>query len=244
MPHAFDGLSFEHILADCERLLVGAADHEHQFASLLGVLEADSGTAAAPAADLETALRSEALNELSAFGGAPEVLATVRQLCGAARQQRQLTETVVARLVGSLASTHAATEGGNRVLVVDDSRDNREMAADVLEANGFDAITASDGLEGVIVAHYARPVVVIMDLTMPILDGIQSTRLLKASAVTRHLNVVAYTARPNAIEGPLATFFAHVLPKPTDPELLVTSVRKFLVPWPHRPNGSAPSTCV
>ena len=130
--------------------------------------------------------------------------------------------------------THGTSEDGTRVLVVDDSPDSCAMAASVLEAFGFRAITASNGLEGVIVAHYARPIVVIMDLTMPILDGIQGARLLKASTVTKHLNVIAYTARPDSIEGPLARFFAHVLAKPTEPELLVTSVRQFLVPWPTR----------
>jgi DNA-binding response OmpR family regulator len=112
------------------------------------------------------------------------------------------------------------------------------MAAAVLEADGFDVITASDGLEGVIAAHYARPVVVLMDLTMPILDGIQGARLLKASAVTQHLNVIAYTAQPSAIKSPFTRLFAHVLTKPTDPELIVAAVRSFLVPWPHRSNGS------
>jgi CheY-like chemotaxis protein len=242
MSHAFDGHSFEHVLADCERLLVGAADHEYRFSSLLGVLEAHGHIGAGVAADLQTPMDSHAVSEPSSSVAAAEVLSTVRHMCVAAREQLELIESIVARLVGDLAPIQT-TAGGNRVLVVDDSRDNREMAAEVLEANGFDAITASDGLEGVIVAHYARPVVVIMDLTMPILDGIEGARLLKASAVTRHLNVIAYTAKPSAIEGPLARLFAHVLTKPTEPALIVASVRNFLVPWPQRSNGSAPPTC-
>ena len=244
MPHAFDGHSFEHILADCERLFVGAADHEHRFASLLDVLDRDSQIVAAPPADHQAHLESHPLGEPSAFGGADELLATLRQLCVAARQQRQVTEMILRRLVGDLASEPGALDNGNRVLVVDDSSDNRELAAVALEAFGFDAITASNGLEGVIVAHYARPVVVIMDVTMPVLDGIQSARLLKTSAVTRHLNVIAYTAKPDAIEGPLARLFAHVLTKPTEPDVIVTSVQEFAVPWPRSPNGSDPLSCV
>ena len=232
MPHAFDGHGFECILTDCERLLAGAVDHEHRFASLLSVLEPDANTTESwpdPVAP-----GSPTTVETSAGARANEVLGTMRQLCIAARQQRQLVETILARLVGDLTLTDGAIGNGNRVLVVDDSPDSSGMAASVLEAFGFFAITASNALEGVIVAHYARPVVVIMDLTMPILDGIQGARLLKASTVTRHLNVIAYTAKPDSIEGPLARFFADVLTKPTEPELLVTSVRKFLVPWPTR----------
>jgi CheY-like chemotaxis protein len=158
----------------------------------------------------------------------------MRRLCVAARHQRQLTETILARLVGDQPSRYGATEGVTRVLVADDSADSRDMAADVLETQGFCAITAANGLEAVIVAHYARPVAVVMDLTMPILDGIEGARLLKASSVTRHLNVIAYTAKPDAIEGPLRRFFAHVLKKPTEPERIVASVREFQVPWPAR----------
>lgn len=173
MPHAFNARDFEHVLADCQRLPVGAADHEHQFPSLVDVLDAGSDITAALDADLGVAVESHGVNEPSASGDGQPLFATVRRLCRTAREQRQLTEVIMARLVGDLARTHTSTHGVDRVLVVDDSSDNREMAAAVLEANGFDVITASDGLEGVLAAHYARPVVVIMDLSMPILDGIQ-----------------------------------------------------------------------
>lgn len=232
MSHAFDGHSFENILGDCARLLLGATDQEHQVASLLGLVEpATAESVSDGRADTGSGVGIES----SAHARAHDVPATIRALCAAARQQRQLAETILVRLVGDLPSTqHGAIEEGNRVLVVDDNPDSSAMAAAVLEAFGFCVITASNGLEGVIVAHYARPIAVIMDLTMPILDGIQGARLLKSSAVTSHLNVIAYTAKPDAIEGPLARFFAHVLAKPTEPELLVTSVRQCLVPWPTR----------
>jgi CheY-like chemotaxis protein len=240
MSHAFDGHSFEDVLTDCERLLAGAADHEHRFASLLSALEQDCEFAGASVTDRAAGPEPHTVLEPSASLRANDLLATVRRLCIAARQQRQLTETILARLVGDWALRHSASESGNRVLVADDSADSRDMAADVLETHGFHAITADNGLEALIVAHYARPVVVVMDLTMPMLDGIQAARLLKASSVTRHLNVIAYTAQPDAIEGPLARFFAHVLSKPTKPELIVASVREFLVPWPSRADRATP----
>ena len=198
MSHAFDGHSFEHILDDCTRLLLGAADQEHRVAALLSVVEPEREATAESRADGRAAPRSDTGIERSTYARAHDVPATIRDLCVTARQQRQLAETILARLVGDLSFAHGAIDNGNRVLVVDDSPDSCAMAASVLEAFGFCAITASNGLEGVIVAHYARPIVVIMDLTMPILDGIQGARLLKTSAVTRHLNVIAYTAKPDA----------------------------------------------
>lgn len=53
MPHAFDAHGFEHILAGCERLLAGAADHEHRFASLLSALERDSEISGASVTTIE-----------------------------------------------------------------------------------------------------------------------------------------------------------------------------------------------
>jgi CheY-like chemotaxis protein len=240
MSHAFDGQSFAHVLDDCERLLAGAADHEHRFALLLSELEQDCEIGGSSVTGRAAGAESNPMIEPSPSGRANDLLATVRRSCIDARQQRQLIETMLSRLVGDRALGHRASEGGNRVLVVDDSADSRDMAADVLEMHGFHAVTAENGLEALIVAHYARPVVVVMDLTMPILDGIQAARLLKASSVTRHLNVIAYTAKPDAIEGPLARFFAHVLRKPTKPELIAASVRQFLVPWPSRAERTTP----
>jgi CheY-like chemotaxis protein len=154
--------------------------------------------------------------------------ATVRDLCVAAREQRELAEGFLRRLVGlRLVATTS-----RRVLVVDDTPDSRDMAAEALEAFGFDAITASNGAEALIVAHYARPAVVVMDLTMPVLDGFEAARVLKTSPITAHLNVIAYTAKSDWYEGPLARLFAHVVTKPANPDAIVSSVRRFVVPWP------------
>ena len=117
--------------------------------------------------------------------GSPDLLARIRAACVAAHQQRELVERILMALLGDLG-----TENGRaRVLIVDDAEDNRELAATVLENSGFHTITAANGLEGVIAAHCLRPVAILMDVTMPVLDGIEAARLLKASAVTRSLNV-------------------------------------------------------
>ena len=91
-------------------------------------------------------------------------------------------------------------------------------------------ITACNGLEGVVAAHCEHPSVVLMDVTMPVLDGIEAARLIKASAGTRHMNILAHTAKPEFYEGPLTRFFVGVLRKPTTPEALVVAVRRFVEP--------------
>jgi CheY-like chemotaxis protein len=88
-------------------------------------------------------------------------------------------------------------------------------------------MTAANGLEGVLAAHNLRPTVILMDVTMPVLNGIEATRLLKSSAATRGVSVIAHTARPNFSDG-AAVLFAGVLTKPVTPEKIVASVRELV----------------
>lgn len=203
MPHTFDSIGFGDLGADTERLAAQAAEHERRLASLVESVENN---------------REDNL------------LTMLRELCVDARQQRQIADTIRARLLGGTASTNADAQKRPLVLIVDDSPDNRDMAAMLLETSGFDAITAGNGLEGVIVAHYTRPAVVIMDVAMPVLDGVQATKLLKASRVTQDINVIAYTAKMNMDDAPMTRLFVDVLQKPASPETIVGLVQRFALP--------------
>lgn len=203
MPHTFDSIGFGDLGADTERLAAQAAEHERRLASLVESVENN---------------REDNL------------LTMLRELCVDARQQRQIADTIRARLLGGTASTNADAQKRPLVLIVDDSPDNRDMAAMLLETSGFDAITAGNGLEGVIVAHYTRPAVVIMDVAMPVLDGVQATKLLKASRVTQDINVIAYTAKMNIDDAPMTRLFVDVLQKPASPETIVGLVQRFALP--------------
>jgi CheY-like chemotaxis protein len=204
MTHAFDSACFGELAADANRLAASASGHERRLASLVDALEAEGDT---------------------------PLLTTLRELCVGAREQRRIANVLRAGLIGSVAAPHSA-EALRRplVLIVDDSPDNRDMAAMLLETSGFDTITAGNGLEGVIVAHYTRPAVVIMDVAMPVLDGVQATRLLKASHVTHDIKVIAYTAKMNAEDAPEMRLFAEVLRKPASPEAIVGTVQRFAMP--------------
>lgn len=130
------------------------------------------------------------------------------------------------RFVAHLRDDHAAGSRCSRaVLVVDDYGDIRDVVADVLQNAGFIVRTAADGLEALIAAYEMRPNVIVMDVSMPVLDGLEATRLIKACAVTRDARIIAYTGNPSFDESPTRMLFAAVLTKPALPGAVVAAVR-------------------
>jgi two-component system, cell cycle response regulator DivK len=233
MAHAFDCRSLARILDDLDRLATHTRDQEERLAALVALFDRPGETTLTTLADVTVA---PAAHPLTVVGPAPhtpppDAMSALRDACVSARVQRGLIGALCSRLIGVAEDEGTARTPPVRALVVDDSADNRDLASFTLETAGFHTITASNGLEGIIVAHYARPAVVLMDLTMPVLDGLAATRLLRASAVTRHLNVIAYTARADAYDGQLALLFTHVLSKPSTPEAMVAVVERFARPW-------------
>ena len=79
------------------------------------------------------------------------------------------------------------------VLVVDDYSDTRDMYAEYLDYAGYRAETASDGRDAVRRALRAHPSVIVMDLAMPVLDGWEATRILRADPRTRDIPIVVLT---------------------------------------------------
>ncbi len=80
------------------------------------------------------------------------------------------------------------------ILVVEDNEMNRDMLLRRLQRRGFGVLAARDGREGVASAIANRPDLVLMDLGLPVVDGIEATKRLKADARTRSSPVVALTA--------------------------------------------------
>ena len=81
-----------------------------------------------------------------------------------------------------------------KVLVVEDNEMNRDMLSRRLERKGYVVITAEDGVEGMRLAAAEHPAIVLMDMSLPVLDGWEATRRLKADDATRDIPVVALTA--------------------------------------------------
>jgi CheY-like chemotaxis protein len=86
-----------------------------------------------------------------------------------------------------------------KILYVEDNDDNVYMLRNRLTRAGFIVVVATDGVQGVAMAGSERPDLIIMDLTLPDMDGWEATRRIKADPATRHIPVVALTA--NAMEG-------------------------------------------
>ena len=86
----------------------------------------------------------------------------------------------------------------HRILLVEDNPMNRDMLTRRLVKRGFDVVTAEDGLQGVDVARRDLPDLVLMDMSLPGIDGWEATRRLKAAEATRGIPVIALTAHAMA----------------------------------------------
>jgi CheY-like chemotaxis protein len=86
-----------------------------------------------------------------------------------------------------------------KILYVEDNEDNIFMLKNRLTRAGHTVVVATDGAQGIAMASSERPDVILMDLSLPVLDGWQATREIKAAADTKHIPVIALTA--NAMAG-------------------------------------------
>ena len=85
-----------------------------------------------------------------------------------------------------------------KILYVEDNEDNIFMLKNRLTRAGFTMIIATDGAQGVAMALSERPDMILMDLSLPVLDGWEATRRIKAAADTKHIPVIALTAHAMA----------------------------------------------
>ena len=81
-----------------------------------------------------------------------------------------------------------------RILLVEDNEMNRDMLSRRLARRGFEVSIAVDGAEGVVRCEQELPDLVIMDIGLPVMDGWEATRRIKAAPATRHIPVIALTA--------------------------------------------------
>lgn len=116
------------------------------------------------------------------------------------------------------------------ILIVEDESDLRQMYAQQLASSGFDVIEADNGQEALNRGSTLVPDVVLMDLSIPIVDGWEATRRLKADSRTAHIPVVALTAHDGSGELQRATTAGcdWFVPKPCTPQDLIAEVRRVL----------------
>lgn len=119
---------------------------------------------------------------------------------------------------------------GATVLIVEDNLDNRIIYRTILEHSGFSVIEAEDGATGVRLARECGPDLVLMDISIPVIDGYEATRILKADPGTASIPVLALTAHAMAEDRIRAAEAGcdGYLAKPAEPKAVVSEVRRLL----------------
>lgn len=82
----------------------------------------------------------------------------------------------------------------SKILLVEDNEMNRDMLSRRLERKGYEVIIALDGIEGIFMAQTKKPDLILMDISLPEIDGWEATRRLKASTKTQSIPIIALTA--------------------------------------------------
>ena len=117
-----------------------------------------------------------------------------------------------------------------KILVVDDNRDNRELVVKVLKGRGYEMVEAIDGEDALQKAQEERPSLILMDISLPKIDGYEVTRRLKIHEEYRDIPVVALTAhvmkgdKERAIEAGCVGY----IPKPIDVHELPEQIKHYL----------------
>ena len=210
---------------DAHRLAARTAQHQGYARKHLEAAEAnldeirtawsDHG-AFTPAGSLSQALRTQMVHSYAEVDSA-------RQLCASAGENQKAAERLVSDLGGRAADGSRITPA---VLVVDDYQDSREWLSVLLVNAGFSVRSATNGLEALLAAYDLQPAVIVMDLMMPVLDGLEAARLIKAIDELRDTRVIAYTARTPP---PASELFTAILRKPSPPDVVVDTVKRWAV---------------
>jgi CheY-like chemotaxis protein len=123
-----------------------------------------------------------------------------------------------------------------KILLVEDNEMNRDMLSRRLVRRGYEVAIAVDGEQGVAMARSEAPALILMDMSLPGLDGWEATRRLKADPATRHIPVIALTAHAGRDDQMRAAEAGCVdyITKPLERDALLGAVKK------HLPRGRAP----
>jgi len=117
-----------------------------------------------------------------------------------------------------------------RILVVEDQPDNRQIIRDLLTSAGYQLVEAEDGEMGVRLAESERPDLILMDIQLPVLDGYEATRRIKANPDLRAIPIIVVTsyALSGDDEKARAAGCDGYVAKPFSPRALLATIRTFL----------------
>jgi CheY-like chemotaxis protein len=119
---------------------------------------------------------------------------------------------------------------GQTLLLVEDNEDNRIIYSTVLRHLGYEVIEAQDGVEAVELARSALPDLILMDISIPRMDGWEATRILRGDPRTQAIPIIALTAHALADDRERASEvgFSSYLAKPIEPRVVVAEVRRWI----------------
>ncbi len=123
-----------------------------------------------------------------------------------------------------------ASPTGQTVLLVEDNEDNRIIYSTVLRHLGYEVVEALDGLRAIELARTVKPDIILMDISIPEMDGWEATRILRQDPITKEIPIVALTAHALADDRERATAlgFTSYLAKPVEPRAVVAEVRRWI----------------
>ena len=116
-----------------------------------------------------------------------------------------------------------------RILVVEDQEDNRQIVRDLLTANDYQLTEAENGEEALAAVAKERPDLILMDIQLPLLDGYQATRRIKADPTLKHIPIIvvtSYALSGDEAKARNAGCDAYVA-KPFSPRALLDKIRQF-----------------
>jgi two-component system cell cycle response regulator DivK len=118
----------------------------------------------------------------------------------------------------------------NRILVVEDHEDNRRILRDMLTSAGYEVIEADNGADALLSVSANRPDLILMDIQLPVLDGYETTRRLKADPAVRAIPIIVITSY--ALSGDEAKARAagcdDYVTKPYSPRQVLAKIRAYL----------------
>ena len=119
---------------------------------------------------------------------------------------------------------------GELILIIEDNENNRMLVRDVLQSRGYQTAETDTGEEGVRLAREQRPALILMDIQLPGMNGMDALRLLRADAATRDIPVMAVTASAMTQDRQkiMATGFDAYQSKPLNVKEFVEAVRSLL----------------
>ncbi|EFO80203.1 two-component response regulator [Oscillochloris trichoides DG-6] len=120
----------------------------------------------------------------------------------------------------------------SKILLVEDNEMNRDMLSRRLQRKGYEVVIATDGEQGVAMAQSELPDLILMDMSLPVLDGWQATRMIKAQPTIASVPIIALTA--HAMAGDQEKCFAAGCDdydtKPVDLPRLLAKIEALLAP--------------